>query len=507
MRFIILMIILLSGSFSFVFAQEKSGNKEVDWIEQKKKVVVDGNDKRIFGKKLKANQYEFKLVSFKAVGHHSVVGKFKFKHTAPKPIGLSGFGFVSPDGKDDLKSSYIPSKEFKVRFEQFKHLENDKWSDLKVLSCGFYSQEFIIQPNVELEINIGLYRFEESKGSKGKVVISGSNGELESSEFELPEIVKLLNRKRVIPKIDKIKIPQIDEKRDAQFIKKDNTGKIRVDYEAMYKSALALKDAKKAAEKFPLLTIDRKVLDSIEVAFSHRPDRVYPSENGDDYILRIVELSPSSMAIDYDLRHVSHLKNLVKLSLGSSQITDKTLEEVGQLPSLVNLSLARTQITDEGVKSLRSLDSLKRLELERTNITDKSFDVFSELSGLEKLFLSNTKITGIGLKKLVSLKKLGVLYLGGTNIEDECLKEVSLLKSIKKLYLHETKITDKNISEILKLKKLTHLWLEDTAITDKSAEVLKGIKKLEYLTLNNTKMTKKGVASLKLLIPECDVRH
>lgn len=130
---------------------------------------------------------------------------------------------------------------------------------------------------------------------------------------------------------------------------------------------------------------------------------------------------------DAGLKHISKLKKLRELDIGSSRITDAGLVHLAELKQLEHLDLNQIdEISDAGLAHLHGLKALKTLELMRANITDAGLDQIADLTRLEWLGLAETSITDDGLAKLSNLKSLKLLDVRNTAVTKQGLARFKL---------------------------------------------------------------------------------
>ena len=107
------------------------------------------------------------------------------------------------------------------------------------------------------------------------------------------------------------------------------------------------------------------------------------------------------------------------IDLSAVKMKDEDLRHLSSLELLTRLSLAGPKVTDAGFKDLAGLENLAHLELEGTGITDAGVKVLTALKKLSVLRLRGAKITADGLQVLADLKKLSLtLQLAPDQITD-----------------------------------------------------------------------------------------
>ena len=94
-----------------------------------------------------------------------------------------------------------------------------------------------------------------------------------------------------------------------------------------------------------------------------------------------------------DLQLLSALqKQLIWLKLGNTNISDANMKAITQLGNLTRLSLEHTDISDEGLQSVQNLQHLQYLNLVGTKVTLQGVMQLKELKSLQSLYLYQTNI-------------------------------------------------------------------------------------------------------------------
>lgn len=76
----------------------------------------------------------------------------------------------------------------------------------------------------------------------------------------------------------------------------------------------------------------------------------------------------------------------------------------------------RGKISDGDLKELSVLDNLQRLSLENTKVTDSGIKELTRHKGLQVIFLTQTSVTDAGLKHLSGLTNLKTVNVTGTTV-------------------------------------------------------------------------------------------
>ncbi len=198
---------------------------------------------------------------------------------------------------------------------------------------------------------------------------------------------------------------------------------------------------------------------------------------------------------DEGIEHLTKMRSLRKLEIGSSQVTDKGLAYLAQIKTIERLDLPQDQhgITDTGLAHLGTLPNLRHLAITRIHFidpkmnkeyyTDKGLAELSKCRLLEELNIGSPGITDEGMRhvaRLINLKKL--MLFGCENVTNEGLAQLTTLKSLKHLYITDSKITIGGLSHLNKIPALYKLDLFDIE-QDHSGLNISGLTNLEELAL------------------------
>ncbi|MGD2064265.1 MAG: response regulator [Nitrospirota bacterium] len=154
---------------------------------------------------------------------------------------------------------------------------------------------------------------------------------------------------------------------------------------------------------------------------------------------------------------------------------------------------------------VQGLNKLRFLSLADTRVTDQGLAHVARLAELRELHLDNTVITDDGLRHLTALRELLILDLKGTQVTDAGLEYLTPLENLQGLYLTRTAITDDGLVPVGRLRNLRTLILWDTGVTDAGLHHLHGLAHLSELILWGTDATAAGAATLRDVLPDCDV--
>jgi hypothetical protein len=182
---------------------------------------------------------------------------------------------------------------------------------------------------------------------------------------------------------------------------------------------------------------------------------------------------------DTGLIHISELPNLELLCLhGMRGITDAGVAHLTKMRLLKKLEIGSSQVTDKGLGYLKQIKSLERLELpqDQHNITDAGLAHLAELSNLKHLQISRIHFndpatnkeyyTDRGLADLAKLRQIEELHIGSVGITDAGMEHVAKLTSLKKLHMFGCdKVTDKGLAKLTALKSLKNLDISYSRLT------------------------------------------
>ena len=114
---------------------------------------------------------------------------------------------------------------------------------------------------------------------------------------------------------------------------------------------------------------------------------------------------------DDQLVHISVLRGLRVLDLGSTLVTDAGMQHLIGLKELNELDLWGTPLTDVGVATIGALTSIENLNLAEMQVSDLGLIHLEKLTMLDTLILRGTKVRGPGLVHLFGLQDLDYVDL------------------------------------------------------------------------------------------------
>jgi len=199
---------------------------------------------------------------------------------------------------------------------------------------------------------------------------------------------------------------------------------------------------------------------------------------------------------DDGIAHLSKMRSLKKLEIGSSQVTDRGLGYLLQIKTLERLELPQDQkgITDTGLAYLAQLTNLRHLEISRIHYidpkmnkeyyTDKGLAELAKCRLLEEIGIGSVGVTDAGMEHVAKLTNLKRLQLFGCdNVTDKGLAKLAGLKFLTSLQVADLNLTISGLNQLKSLPNLTMLCVYDlrrgSAILD-----LSGLNNLEDLMLS-----------------------
>jgi len=177
-----------------------------------------------------------------------------------------------------------------------------------------------------------------------------------------------------------------------------------------------------------------------------------------------------SGAVDDDLIHLRHLRNVTALDLADTRITDRGLRSLHTVPNIWIVNLRGTQVTDEGLLHLKVLSRLRELILDDTRMTGQGLQHLRGLPDLRTLRLQGTLINDANLSQLRHLSALRQVMLAGTPITDAGLEHLKMLNGLRAIFLHDTGsgiprdvpagVTDEGIASLQRSLPNCNIWYD-----------------------------------------------
>lgn len=175
--------------------------------------------------------------------------------------------------------------------------------------------------------------------------------------------------------------------------------------------------------------------------------------------------APYARISDVGLKHISQLRHLNSLTLGSNRITDRGLAQLVGLWNLRFLYLRSSNITDAGIARLGDMPSLALIGLRAPKMTDLSIMQLSRLEHLAWLDVCGTSVTGLGFAVDRCPPFLSVLTGNFTDDGLKCISKLGAGLPFGKLQVVGDQVTDEGLVSHVRAPRLTTLSLYDTRVT------------------------------------------
>ncbi|TWU30151.1 Internalin-A precursor [Bythopirellula polymerisocia] len=181
------------------------------------------------------------------------------------------------------------------------------------------------------------------------------------------------------------------------------------------------------------------------------------------------------------LQLLLQLPEVVDLRVGGSRLSDSDLRIISQLQNLRRLSVGNwnsTQISDNGVKWLSSLSNLHHLHLNAPGITDAGIEHLSGLSNLQSLSLTNTGVTDAALPQICRLRSLRTLGLMAPGITNTSMSKLQSLPELLALDIRGASISDAGLDDIAKCEHINTLYISKSQVSKSGPITPKGVQEL-----------------------------
>lgn len=167
---------------------------------------------------------------------------------------------------------------------------------------------------------------------------------------------------------------------------------------------------------------------------------------------------------DFELRKLSNLKRLQRLTIELCEIDGSCLKSLATLPELYDMDLSFNRLEPENLRCIKEFRKLKRLVLHDCKLNDVAIASIAECTNIEDLALNrNAHLTDASMKSIASMKNLRMLDLRFTHITARGLRELSSLGQLAKLELSEEVISPDQKVELKKRFPNTTIQYEKRA--------------------------------------------
>ncbi|MDA1049940.1 MAG: protein kinase [Planctomycetota bacterium] len=173
--------------------------------------------------------------------------------------------------------------------------------------------------------------------------------------------------------------------------------------------------------------------------------------------------------------------------------------------SLESLQLYDVPIDDLGASHIGTIVGLRALTFQNAELTDNGLAFLDQLDDLTSLNFRSVRISNRGLDHILPLSQLTSLELADVNVTAEGLVGLKQLQKLASLKLRGASISNAVIPHLRELGDLTRLELIATTVDDEALADLSEFDQLTFLDVSDSRITPKGVASLRTLLPDCDI--
>jgi hypothetical protein len=191
---------------------------------------------------------------------------------------------------------------------------------------------------------------------------------------------------------------------------------------------------------------------------------------------------------DDNLKKLTGLKKITKLTINNSAITDKSVSVIADsFPNLQRLDLSRNiALTDDSVVYIAKLRELEELILIYCSFTNTWLPELAKLPKLRALDIrGNLQIDNKGLGILAGLPLLKSLKHSSTAIDDNGIKLLTAAKNLETLDIQDFAISDAAGNEFKKIPKLTSLLIYRCTNFGSAGFLALGGKSLKRITLRD----------------------
>ena len=217
------------------------------------------------------------------------------------------------------------------------------------------------------------------------------------------------------------------------------------------------------------------------------------------FLPRLRRLSTTGTDLDRgSLRHLTKLPELRELELSNANLTEAGLLQLTELRRLERLDLLGTHISQQGLENLCRMEQLKSLVLHLPQ--NAGTDPLRQLTQLEYLRLAaGNTVGGHDLEFLAAMPHLKTFWLQ-CSIQGDVLASLRHVPHLTELRLQANQLTDRDLQHFRNHAELRHLTLESNSgnfVTDAGLHHLDRMKRLQFLNLSHCRgITDLGVERL-----------
>ena len=140
--------------------------------------------------------------------------------------------------------------------------------------------------------------------------------------------------------------------------------------------------------------------------------------------------------------------HVTEVDLAGRKVDDKELRSLSGLTHLEKLTLDYTQITDDGTVALRSMPALQHLSMRYTNISDRSASRLAALPNVRRVILTGTTMTDAAVDDLAKHAAMTEFYIRWTKITNDGADRLRAALPTCAIYFHALENPLKEAAEI-----------------------------------------------------------
>ena len=186
---------------------------------------------------------------------------------------------------------------------------------------------------------------------------------------------------------------------------------------------------------------------------------------------------------------------------------DEIAGSFGQLPELRTLVLKGAEVSDAGLERIGKLPRLETLWLKGRDLSAGSLTQL-QLPRLTRLYLNEMVLGDRDLPLLLRYPGLEWICLSGCPVSDAGVESiVGAFPRLRHLCLNSTRVNGTVIERLAAFPGLEELQLAGTRVDDDDIDAIASLTRLKLVMLKRSDVTETGIARLKELRPELEIRE
>lgn len=197
---------------------------------------------------------------------------------------------------------------------------------------------------------------------------------------------------------------------------------------------------------------------------------------------------------------------------GGNKVTNDNIKIISGIKSVLLVNATGNKLTE--FTFLKGMNNLRHFNGHDTDLDDACLGYLKDCPKMESLDIGTNyqnHVTDDGLQNVRAMKFLVYLDILGTRATDVGLGHLKDLANLTFLAMGNhgvrTDISDAGFSNLSGMKKLETLIVVNAAVTDAGLEHVKKLTNLKRVHLAKTNVTEAGVASLKAVLPNCNIEY